>query len=330
MPNSTGDPAAFVAVGMQSGLGSPQTTAGKFRFFKTLASDLDPDIQVTDLRELGDGLDYGFTYKNKQVYRGNLVFNGRPEAAGQVLSLVPGGATWDGGSAPAVHTFHTGHASHPWSTIFAQHPASQIQHFLSDVRFTGVTIEGAAGTPWKVTMPFIAITHGASFAPATPTYYGDDPFLFHSNPTYVLDGVADTDITSFRIAIALGVDELQSQAITLDEIPVMNRDIDVEIVRRFENPGLWSKVYYGASGNISPTTSVATGAFRAVSAYGAGATLRSLDLNARLLSYRGNKITGIDPDGKTVMETITAKALKGATYAFFGVLTNAHASPYAS
>lgn len=330
MPFSTADPNAFLAVGMQSGLGSPQVTPSKFRFLKYLSSTLDVDESVTDLREGGDGLDYGFTYKVKQVIRGSLVLNARPEAAGQLLSIIIGGATWNGASAPAIHTYQTGHASFPWFTLLGQHPASQIPWMVSDAKFLGVTIEGAAGQPWKFTLPFTGITHGASFAAVTPTYYGDDPFLFQSNPTYVIDGVADSDITGFKITYALGVDELQSQAITLDELPVMNRDIDVEIDRRFENPGLWEKIYYGASGNIVPTTSVATGSFRAVSAYGNASTMRSLDLNLQLLSYRGNALTGIDPDGKTVTETITAKALHGASVALFAVLNNAHASSYLS
>jgi hypothetical protein len=38
----------------------------------------------------------------------------------------------------------------------------------------------------------------------------------------------------------------------------------------------------------------------------------------------------LDPDGKTVVETITAQALKGATHALIAILKNAHASAYAS
>lgn len=331
MPYSSGDPNAFVAVGMQSALGTPQTGATKLRFLKYLSgTDVSPEISVQDLREGGDGLDYGFTYKDKQVVRGQLVFNARPEAAGQVLEIALGGATWDGGSGPAIHTFHTGHASFPWATLFVQHPGSALPHFISDARFTGVTIEGNAGQPWKFTVPFIGINHGASFAALTPTYYGDEPFLYHGNPTFVLDGVADTDISSFRVAIGYGVDEIQAQGLTLDEIPVMNRTIDAEVTRRFENPYQWQHIYYGASANVTPTYAVATGALRVDSLYGAGAALRSIQIQVPLLSYRGNKLTELDPDGKTVMETMSARALKGASTAAFVVLKNAHASAYVS
>ena len=331
MPFSSGDPQAFVAVGMQSALGSPQVTPTKLRFLKYLSgTNVSPEISVTDLREGGDGLDYGFTYKDKQVVRGQLVFNARPEAAGQVLEIALGGATWDGASGPAAHTFHTGHASFPWATLFVQHPGSALPHFVSDVRFSGVTIDGIPGAPWKFTVPFIGINHGASFAGLTPTYYGDEPFLYHGNPTFVLDGNADTDIAAFQIAIGYGVDELQTQAINLDELPVMNRTIDVSITRRFESPAQWQHVYYGASANVSPTYAVATGAFRVDSLYGSGVGLRSAQIQVPLLSYRGNVLTELDPDGKTVMETMSARALKGATVAAFFVLKNAHASAYAS
>lgn len=329
MPWSSADPNAFIAMGMQSALGTPQTAAAKLRFAKYLSgTDFQPMLDVVDLREGGDGLDYGYSYKRQQKVTGQIVFNARPEFLGQVLQAIPGAATWDGASAPAAHTFHTGHASFPWSTLILQHPGSSLPALLSDVRFTGITVEAAAGEPYKVTVPFIAIQHGASFAALTPTYASEEPFLFHHSPTYVIDGTADSDITGFRITQTFGVEELQSQAITLDEIVVQNRDTDLEITRRYEDATLWKKINLGAG--ISPTTSVATGSFRAGVAYGSGAGLRTLDLYANLLSYRQNSLSELDPDGKTIIETIAARALKGATHALFGILKNAHASAYAS
>lgn len=329
MPVSSGDPNAFLAVGMQSALGTPQTAAAKLRFAKYLSgTDAQAELEIVDLREGGDGLDFGFSYKKSQKAIGQLVVNARPEIAGQILQLLPGGATWDSASAPAAHTFHTGHASHPWATLFVQHPGSTLPQMLSDVRFTGFTVEGGAGDPIKLTMPFIAIVHGASFTALTPSYALEEPFLFQHNPTYVLDGSGDTDISGYKIEVGLGIEELQSQAVSLDEIVVQNRDTNVEITRRYESPTLWQKINMGAG--VQATTSVATGAFRADHLYGAAAALRSISFETRLLSYRGLKLTELDPDGKTVMETISAKALKGATHAFFTVLKNAHASAYAS
>lgn len=327
---SSADPNAFVAFGMQSALGTPQTTAGKLRFAKYLdGTNAEGALEVVDLREGGDGLDYGYSYKKSQKAQGQLVINGRPEIAGQLLAALPGGATWDGATAnPAAHTFHTGHASFPLMTMFVQHPGSSLPQMLSDLLFTGITIEGGAGEPWKFTLPFIAIQHGASYAALTPTYAGEEPLLFQHSPTYVIDGTGDTDLTGFRIEHTLSVEELQAQAVTLDAIAVQNRDTNVEITRRYTDPALWKKIYMGAG--VTPTTSVATGSFRGAALYGTGTTLRSLDLNTPLLSYRGNALTELSPDGRTVIETISAKALKGATHALIAVLKNAHASAYAS
>lgn len=329
MPFSTADPVAFLAVGPQTALGAPQTTAAKFRFIKHLASEFAPDATVVDLREGGDGLDFGFSYKQKQVYRGQINANLRPEAAGQLLAIAVGGATWGGASAPAVHNFHTNHASFPYFTMIGQHPASQLMHRAWDSKFTGFTVEGDTGNPWRIALPYVSVNHGASFATFVPSTALEQPFLYHGSPTYVLDGTADSTISRFRIVGALGVDELQAQAVTIDDIAVMNRDINVELERRFENPGLWQKIYYGASGNLAPTTAVATGSFRAVSLYGSGGTLSSLDLNIPLLSYRSDGITGIDPDGKTVIESIAGKALAHPSGAFWAQLKNQHASAYA-
>ena len=83
-------------------------------------------------------------------------------------------------------------------------------------------------------------------------------------------------------------------------------------------------------GGVAPTTSIATGSFEAAQTYGAGIGLKKLRLVVPLLSYRGNKFSELDPDGKTITETISAQILKGATTAWFIELTNAHASAYTS
>lgn len=327
MPISTADPAAFAGLGIQSALGTPQTAAAKFRFSKYLAgTNVALDQTVEDLREGGDGLDFGYSYKSGIKAAGQLVFNMRPEFLGQLLAILPGGATWDGGSAPAIHTMHTGHASHPYGTLQVGHPATSIVGFYGDVRFTGLTLAYEAGKPILVTAPFTAMTIGASSTVLTPTYYADDPFLFYNTPTYLLDGASAPGFTGFTVDFALGVEELMSAAITLDDIVVQNRDTNVTVTRRYENPTLWKKVYY--SGGVAPSTNVATGALDLSNAYGAGANLRQFRTIVPLMSYRSNVLTELDPDGKTVMETISAKALKGATSAAILQLTNGHASAY--
>ena len=109
---SSADPAAYLALGMQSGLGSPQLTAAKLRFAKYLkGNQFDIIPAVVDLREGGDGLDFGTTYKSQEKVQGTLVAYLRPEIAGQLFQLLPGGATWFGGSAPPTSgvLFHDNH-----------------------------------------------------------------------------------------------------------------------------------------------------------------------------------------------------------------------------
>jgi hypothetical protein len=327
MPVSSADTNAFLAIGMQSGKGSAQTTATKLRFAKYLSgTNIQPAIDTVTLREGGDGHEWGLVYKRSVKAQGQLVCNARPEILGQILQLVPGRAAWDNASAPAGHTFDNGHASYPWATLFVQHPGSQLAHILTDTRITGLTIEGAAGEPIKVTAPFTAIQHGGSYAALTPTYASEDPFMF-AQGSYQIDGTLATALTSFKVDFALSVEELQSGQITLDEIVVQSKDTSVEYVQRFEDPALWRKIAWG--GGVTPTVSVATGQFRAVVAYGTGANLRSLDVFIPLVGYQTSEFTELDPDGKTVMVTTTGKALKGATHSAVIVLKNAHASAYA-
>jgi hypothetical protein len=328
MPFSSADPSSYVALGMQSAKGTPQVTAGKQRFVKYLSgNDFQPVMDVQDLREGGDGLDFGFSYKRTQKAQGQLVANARPEVMGQLFQLMPGGATWDGGSAPAIHTFHTGHASFPYGTMNIAYPATSLVHLVSDVKFTGLTIEANSGEPIKITAPYTALVHAASAAPLTATNYGEAPILFYNAPSYLIDGTADTTISAFKLDLALGTDELQAQSVGLDDILIMNRDANLEITRRFEDPTLWKKINFG--GGIVATQSVATGSFEAIALYGSGASERKLRIVTPLISYRGDTLPQLDPDGKTVIETISAKVLKGATAAVIFQVENAHASAYA-
>jgi hypothetical protein len=334
MPLSTADPASFVGLGMQSGLGTPQTTAQKFRFAKYASGtglNVEPDL--AQLREGGDGLDIGVQYKRSQKTAGQLVYNARPEFLGQHLQVLPAGATWNGGSAGAaascVHTFGPVGASYPYSTMQIAYPATSIVHFLSDVRFLGVTIEMNAGDPLKITSPFTAINHGASSTILTPTYYADAFFLPFENPTYVIDGAAATGFMGFKLTHGLGIEEIQAAPqVTLDDIVVQNRDSDLEFTRRFESPVLWQKIHMG--GAVSPTTSVATGSFEAAISRGAGAGLTKFRFVVPLLTYGVDSLPQLDPDGKTIIETISAQILKTATTAWFIELSNNHPSSYLS
>lgn len=328
---TSADPNAYLALGIQSALGSPQTTPAKFRFAKYIAGNsFAPIANVTDVREGGDGLDWGVSYKQSQLVQGQLVCYPRPDFLGQALAIVLGGATWGGASAPAQHDFHSGHASYPYATIQAAHPGTDLLHLFTDVRFTGFTLEGVTGQPWKLTMPYVAIHAGASSGIAlTPSYAtGEDFWLFHGSPSYLLDGSADSTIDSITISAAYGAENLQAQSIELDDVVLQNRDLNVSVTRRYQNSTLYKKIYYG--GGVAATTSVPTGALEVNLAYGAGASLKRLKVNLGLISYRGNALTELNPDGQTVKETVSGKALKVGTAAMAVLLANSHASAYGS
>lgn len=329
MPYSSADVNAFMAIGMQSGLGTPQTTLSKLRYAKYLSgTNIQNMPEVVPLREGGDGHEWGFTYKQTMKAGGQIVANARPELTGQLLSLAPGAATYSPGAAPSAHMFHNGHASYPWSTFYIYHPGSTLTHMLSDVRLGGITIEGESGQPWKLTCPFTAIQHGGSFNTtlAVPSYASEDPFLFHHG-SYQVDGALASGFTGFKLDIAFGLEELQAAAVTLDEIVVQNKDTTLEFTQRFEDPTLWKKIAWG--GGVVPTISVPTGNFRAIAAYGAGAAQQRFDIFVPLIGYQTSEFTELDPDGQTVTLTTTGKALKGATHSVVIVLANSHASAYA-
>lgn len=326
---SSADPNAYVALAIQSAQGTPQATPAKWRFAKySQGNSFAVTPAVVDLREGGDGLEIGVAYKSGIEVSGQIVCYPRPEFLGQALALIPGGATWLGASDPAVHRFHTNHASHPWSSMQVAHPGTDLVQLLSDVRFTGYTLLGRAGMPWQLTMPFRAITIGASSGIAlVPSYTPQEEFfLYHGNPSYLIDGVADSTIESISIQLALGIEPLQAQSVYLDTIPVQNRKIDVQITRRYQDATLWKKIHLG--GGVAATTSVATGALSVLNQFGAGASLKYFKTDLGLLSYRNNVLTELNPDGQTIKETVSAVALKTASAGLVHELRNAHASAY--
>lgn len=331
---STADPQAFIGLSLkQTALGTPNVSAPGYRFVKFISgNNFDPQQDTTFLREGGDGLDWGSAYLKTWKGQGQLVFNARPEIMGQFLSIMPGGATWNGGTVPATHNFHTGHASFPYVTMVAQHPGSDMAHLMSDVRFTGFTLEAMSGEPLKVTAPYTVITYGGSVAAGllTPSYTVgtgvDSYFKYYDTPSYAIDGTIDTTIESWKIDVALGVEELQAQKTQLDDVNVMNRDASIEIVRRYTSKTMWQKIAFG--GGVVPTTSVPTGSFEAMVSQDSGSNLRFLRVYAPLIDYSDNTLTELDPDGKTVRETITGKIMKGATHALHFTVNSGHASSY--
>src|SRR6266566_4512102 len=125
---SSADPNAFVGIGLkQTALGTPNLSAAGYRYIKYLSGlNFDFTQDITFLREGGDGLDWGSGYVKVGKGAGQLVFNARPEITGQILALMPGGATWNGGTVPATHLYHTGHASFPYMTMIAAHPGTDL------------------------------------------------------------------------------------------------------------------------------------------------------------------------------------------------------------
>lgn len=324
---NTSDPNAFIAFGIQAAQGTAQTAAAKLRYPRYLSGvEAAPEQEIVDVREGGFGMDYSFSYRKQIHGAGQLVHFLRPDETGLALAWALGAATWAGASDPAVHLFHTNHASYPFGTFFAQHPGSDLAMIYKDARAAGFTLELMAGEPGKLTIPWLSLQEGASFAALTPTYINEQPFMYFNAPSILLDGTLDTAIESVKVTQAVNLEQLIAQAITLDDAVPQTRDLDIEIVRRYQNPSVYLKVYN--SGGITPSWSVATGSLRGVWKY-PGAPTPAFDLHAPLISYRGAAITGLDPDGKTVKETITGRLLKGATHSLIVQLSNNHPSAYA-
>lgn len=335
MPFSTNDPNAFAALGLQSAKGTPQVTAAKLEYLRYISGvEEGPEKDVVDVREGGGGLDYRHTFARRVNGAGQLVSFMRPESLGQLLAFGLGGASWLGASEPAAHHFHSGHASYPYASIFHAHPGTSITKMYSDAMAAGITIELMTGELSKITVPWQSLRVGASHAALSPTYavsptHGEEgPFHYFDSPTIMFTGAQDTTIESVKFTAAVNLEFIQAQSITPDHLVPITREFDFEMVRRHEDKALFQSVYYGGSAAIAPSRDIATGSLRAMFMQPHSLATPILDFFAPLISYRSLGITGLDPEGGVVKETLAGRLLIGATHSLIAKVSNLHASAY--
>lgn len=334
MAFTSASPDSFLAIAPQSAQGTPNVAAAKLRWIPYISGNqIGPESEVVYIREGGGGLDPAFSYRSRFNARGQLTGFLRGDYGGQLLAALVGGATWNGGSLPATHVFHSNHASYNWNTILAGFPGTDLLHILTDVRFTSWEMEFAAGQPAKFTAGYVALGYGASVVAPAATFHHqggasvtEEPFLFHHTPSIQIFGGADTTVDRVKITAGFSVEELQAQSISLDDAVVQNREFNVEVTRRYPNSTAYKNVWLG--GGVAPTQSVATSAVRAIWAI-PGAPTRTFDVHLPLVAWSADTLSELDPDGVTMKETFAGRALKGATHSLVIGLCNAHASAYA-
>lgn len=312
----------YIALGRQAAPGTPQDTTSAYVFSRFLdgAEGVTHEREQTTEREGGDGQDMALAYVEHHTGKGNQVAYARPEITAKVL----GWALGAGSMTSAASTWPYTHELFPANeaailTYEAFAPQGIIGERLIDSKISEVQIEAEHGKPVKLT---VSVNGGDSpqqrvaGSARTVSYETDEPFFFNTG--------------SHALAISgalLGMDEVTKWTCTFtreqDEevfgvgygrkaITDLNRNVTLELTRRFMSATLHNAVAYGGGSAVAPT--VATGGFKSFMTNGlTGSALRSFELEIPLMVMEPLSRNVFEVDGQTVYEDIAAVALKART-----------------
>jgi hypothetical protein len=319
----TNEPSNYFAIGKQS---AKDTEATTFYFLKHLdGTALNLDTQFESVREGGDGQEVGLRYKTAISMDGDAVANSRPEWAARIFSYALGA---DGATTPvaaAASGLAQTHIAVPTSTLpylTAEQRVSDDIERVSNAQVTGLTFEGEAGRPLKITANLVG--GGTPYrrdvaSTLTPARESDPPFFF-PNASVVIDGAGNTQITKYSAQVQRAVDsDIRTTTLFREDVVPLNMDTGLDFTLKYTDKTLYDKIEYLAGSVISPDAlGLATGSFKIFAGYNlGGASERFVEANFPIYQYVAVSVNRLDPDGKTMYLDVSAAGLRGATYQFF-------------
>lgn len=306
----------YFALGKQSAQG---TEASTFFFLKHLdGTGLDLEETIESEHEGGDAQEVGLRYKSALAMDGDAITNARPEVSARFFSWTLGADAVAAGTGTAtalqIHT-STPTTSLPYLTA-EQYYGDKIER-VSNAQITGLTVEGEAGRPLKLTANLIGggTPYSRSTASAlTASRETGQPF-FYPGGSYTIDGAGNTKITKFSAQVNRNVDsDIRTTTLFREDVVGLNFDTQLDFTLKYEDAGLYDKIHYGASGATVVPVPLSTGSFQAETEFGSGTQYRFVEINFPCFTYTGAKLNRLDPDGKTVYIDVTAMGIKNATH----------------
>jgi hypothetical protein len=311
MGYSSNDPRNYLAMARQTAAGVEASSG--FKFVKYLGdTGFDIGIESQTQYEGGDGQDPGLVYKQKTNPDGQVVANVRPD-------LWTYGAAWSMGSGAALGTsvgvgtsIFVPNATLPPLTIEqAWGGGNQIDR-VSDAILTGFQVEGAAGEPWVLTLPFIGggtpyYRDGQASALSAVLESGDP--AMYAGGAYLVNGATEIDIRRFSYNFARQVDDdLRTVNTFRRKVIPLTRSLELTMQIIWQDQAYYKQVQYGG-GSVVPHQ-LATGAFHAERQL-TGSQLLGLDVPN--LRWTGVSVNRLVPDGQTVVLDLSAQAVKAGT-----------------
>ena len=312
MGYSSSDPANYLAMAKQVDASTEATTG--FKFLKYLGNTgIEPAVEAQSVSEGGDGQDQGLHYRSKTKFDGQVVGNVRPDmfAYLSAWALGSGIAVPSAGPGLATHVY-TPNATVPFLTVEqAWGGGRQIDRVLSAI-LTGFQIEGAAGAPWQITVPFIGggtayYRDGAASALSAVLESGDP--AMYAGGAYLINGATQLDITKWSYNFTRNVaDDLFTTSQFRRKVVPLSRQVSVDFQVIWQDQNLWQNIMYGGGSQIP--NNLATGAFHVERILTAS---QMIAVDVPLLRYTNIAVNQLNPDGETVVLDISAMGVKGGT-----------------
>lgn len=310
---------SYIAIGSQTGPTVPATT---YQFTRWLdGSGLEHERVVTAEREGGDGQDMNLAYVEKHMAGAKVVEYARPDNLLRKLAFAMGQSSVVATSPVFQHEIIP--QQDPRFITYEQYaPGIAIGERIYDSVISEFELAHELGKPLK--MEYTVVGGGVPEqrvigSARTVALDAEPPFLFHQGSIQVAVAgayAADDSVTGWTFKWNRTVDDgVQGVGLGRQAIPALNREVTVEIRRRFVDPAAHAAINYG--GGSQGIASFATGAFKVNYAYAmqaANGSNRVFELEIPLGVITGITRNVFEQDGQTVYETINMTALKGATH----------------
>lgn len=312
MPFSTNDPADYLAIGKQSAQG---TEASSFKFVKYLTnSGINVTTDAQTIYEGGDGQDPGLVYKQYVKPDGSFDVYTRVDTWNYLTAWAMGSGVAVASTAGLASHCYVPNATVPYLTIEQAYGGGGQIDRVTDAIITGLTIDAQAGMPWKLTVPFTGggtvYGRNGSASALSATLESGDPAMY-AGGAYLIDGATNLDVLSWNFQFSRGVDDgLFTVSPFRRTVVPLTRQYGLTMQVIYQSPSLWQKINYGGAGGTIVPFNLATGAFHAERILTAS-QLVSIDIP--LLNYTAVDVNELEPDGQTLLLSVTAQPRKGAT-----------------
>jgi Phage tail tube protein len=311
MGYSSNDPRNYFAMAKQTAVGTEATTG--FKFIKFLGdTGFDIGIGAEVVHEGGDGQDPGLVYKSETSPDGQVNAYARIDMWTYLSAWAMGSAAAVGTSAGVGTSVYVPNATiMPLTVEQAWGGGRQIDR-VSDTILTGFQVEGEAGAPWSVTVPFIGggtpyYRDGAASA-LTAVLESGDPAMY-AGGAYLINGATDLDVTRWSVNFSREVDDnLRTVNTFRRKVIPLTRSLEVTAQVIWQDQAYYRQIQYGG-GSVVPHE-LATGAFHAERQL-VSSQLMAIDVP--MMKFTDVSVNRLVPDGQTVLLDITAQAYRVAT-----------------